>query len=171
MSTAVVPSDAASADPFMEQIEALLPSAYRLSFAMLQSQAEAEDALQEAMLRAWRARLRLREGSDVRPWFLTIVANQCRRQRRSRWWSVLKGTELPEPSSGDLPDDGIAVLRQALARLSHRDRLVLVMRYYLDQPFEEIGRVQGVSAGAAKARVHRALARLRVEVPEDLGDA
>jgi DNA-directed RNA polymerase specialized sigma24 family protein len=48
-------------------------------------------------------------------------------------------------------------------------RLTLVLRYYLDLPFDEIGRVLKCSPQAAKSRTHRALAKLRVEVPEELG--
>jgi DNA-directed RNA polymerase specialized sigma24 family protein len=50
-------------------------------------------------------------------------------------------------------------------------KLAIVLRYYLDLPFDEVGRVLGVSGKAARARVHRALVRLRVEVPEMLNDA
>jgi RNA polymerase sigma-70 factor, ECF subfamily len=170
MTITAAPPDAADTGTFEALIESLLPDGYRLAYAMLQSQPEAEDAIQDAALRAWAARHRLWPGSDPRPWFMTIVANQCRQQRRSRWRSVLKGGDLPEAVQPAPPVEG-ADLRRALARLAHRDRLALVLRYYLDMPFEEIGRVQGVSAVAAKARVHRALARLRLEVPEDLSDA
>ena len=166
----LAPPDTAGTGSFEAMIESLLPAGYRLAYAMLQSQPDAEDAIQEAALRAWAARHRLRQGSDPRPWFMTIVANECRQRRRSRWWSVLKGTDLPEGAQEPPPVEG-ADLRRAVARLGHRDRLSIVLRYYLDQSFEEIGRVQGVSAAAAKARVHRALGRLRMEVPEDLSDA
>ena len=62
-------------------------------------------------------------------------------------------------------------MRRALGRLPAAMKLAIVLRYYLDLPFDEVGRVLGVSDKAAKARVHRALARLRVEVPEAGADA
>lgn len=163
---------AADTGTFLGWIEPLLPGAYRLAYAMLQSQPEAEDAVQDALLRAWAARGRLRPGSDPKPWFLTIVANQCRQQRRSRWWSVVRRAEVPDgPATEPGPDAGDADLRRAMARLPHRHRLVLALRYYLDLSFEDIGRALGISAAAAKTRVHRALRQLRAEVPEDLNDA
>jgi RNA polymerase sigma-70 factor (ECF subfamily) len=168
---AAAPPDAADTGSFEALIESLLPGGYRLAYAMLQSQHEAEDAIQEAALRAWAARHRLRPGSDPRPWFMTIVANQCRQQRRSRWWSVLKAGDMPVEGVQPAPPVEGADLRRALARLPHRHRLTLVLRYYLDLSFEEIGRAQGISAVAARARVHRALGQLRAEVPEDLSDA
>jgi RNA polymerase sigma-70 factor (ECF subfamily) len=167
----VMPAAAADTGWFLAAIEPLLPAAYRMAYAMLGGQAEAEDAVQDAVLRAWAARGRLRRDTSAAPWFMTIVTNQCRQQRRNRWWSVVKGADLPERPDPAPPAGGAADLLRALARLPHRDRVVLVLRYYLDQGFEEIGRTLGISAGAAKARVHRALGRLRTAVPEDLSDA
>jgi len=62
-------------------------------------------------------------------------------------------------------------LRHSLGKLPAQMKLAIVLRYYLDLPFDEVGRVLGVSEKAAKARVHRALVRLRVEVPEVNADA
>jgi RNA polymerase sigma-70 factor (ECF subfamily) len=62
-------------------------------------------------------------------------------------------------------------LRQAVARLPHEMKLAIVLRFYLDLPFQEIARVLNVSNVAARARVYRALHRLRVEIPETSTDA
>jgi RNA polymerase sigma-70 factor (ECF subfamily) len=149
----------------------LIPTAQRLAYAMLQNPHECEDAVQEATFKAWRAFPRLREGSDFRAWFLTIVANECRQRRRSRWWSVNRVAD-PEVESIAAPgqDDAAIDLRRALNRLPDQMKLVIVLRYYLDLSFEDVGRVLGVGGNAAKARLHRALTRLRVEVPEMLSD-
>jgi len=156
---------------FVGMLAPLVEEAHRLAFAMLQNQHDAEDAVQEASFKAWRAVGRLREGSNPRPWFLTIVANECRQRRRGRWWNVIKGQPLPDVA-GPEPEWGLAAaeLRLALARLRPEMRLVIVLRYYLDLPFGDMGRVLGVSTAAAKLRTHRALRQLRLEVPEDLSD-
>ena len=154
---------------FIRLVEPLLPAAYRLAVGMLRSETEAEDAVQEAMLKAWRSFGRFRRDSDLKPWLFTIVANECRRQRRSRWWSVVKwprGPELVRPSQVE-PDS--AGLRMALYRLPHDQRLVLVLRYYLDLPFPEVAQALGISTKAAKSRTYRALERLRLS-PEVLTD-
>src|SRR5690349_12434863 len=84
---------------FETLLRPLIDPAYRLAYSMLQRREEAEDAVQEAALNAWRHIARLREGTDtLRPWFLTIVVNQCRMTRRSRWWSVVRQAD-PEGSS------------------------------------------------------------------------
>ncbi len=143
--------------------ELLLPeyrTAFRLAYALLQDMDEAEDAVQEAAFSAWKRIGNLREGSSLRPWFLGIVANRCRTVKRSRWWSVAKA----EPPDREAPAIDLAAsldLRRALRRLGHDERLVLVLRYYLDLPFEEIAITLGISTKAARARVERAIHRLR----------
>jgi RNA polymerase sigma-70 factor (ECF subfamily) len=128
--------------------------------------------VQEATFKAWRAYGRLREGSNARAWFLTIVANECKQRRRNRWWSILRSASPPEVEGAPQATSESALdLRQALSRLPADMKLAIVLRYYLDLPFEEVGRVLKVSDKAARARVHRALARLRVEIPEVLEDA
>jgi len=61
-------------------------------------------------------------------------------------------------------------LRLALRRMPHDQRLVLALRYYIDLPFDAIGQTLGISRDAAKSRTSRALKRLRIEIPKELGD-
>jgi RNA polymerase sigma-70 factor (ECF subfamily) len=156
---------------FVLLIEPLLPGAYRLAIGMLRSQSDAEDAVQQAALKAWQHFGRFRRDSDLRPWLFTIVANECRSQRRSRWWSVIRRSEEPD----DVVDATSSVnpatvdLRRALYRLPHDQRLVLILRYYLDLSYEEVAKTLGISPKAAKSRAHRAVERLRLS-PEVLPD-
>ena len=158
---------------FADLVAPLVPAAQRLAYGMLQNPHDCEDAVQEATFKAWRAFPRLRAESNPRAWFLKIVANECRQRRRSRWWSIVKvasaGDDTPSISSSD--DEAAMDLRRAVRGLPDDMRLAIVLRYYLDLPFEEVGSVLGVSGPAAKARVHRALVRLRVEIPEVSADA
>jgi RNA polymerase sigma factor (sigma-70 family) len=154
---------------FMLLVEPLLPAAYRLAVGMLRSESDAEDAVQEAVLKAWRHFGRFRRGSDLRPWLFTIVANECRLQRRSRWWSVLRTSEVldNQADSTSSVDPGAADLRQAIYRLPHDQRFVIVLRYYLDLSYEEVAQTLGISTKAAKSRTYRAVERLRLS-PEVL---
>jgi RNA polymerase sigma-70 factor (ECF subfamily) len=162
--------DNANEAAFMARIEPLLPMAYRLAYGLLRRAPDAEDAVQDATFNAWRRRSTFRPGGEVRPWFLAIVANQCRQATRTRWWSVVRRAE-PEAEDGfpaSTTEESLS-LRAALARLPVADRTVLVLRYYLDLPFDEVAATLGVSSAAARVRTHRALARLRpqVIVPEE----
>lgn len=145
---------------FAELLRPQYDVAFRLALGLLHDANEAEDAVQEAAFKAWRHLGNLRAGAALRPWFLGIVANQCRDVSRSSWWSVLK-MEPPEAAAitGDIAE--AMDLRRALRRLGHDDRLVLVLRYYLDLPFEEIATTLGISNKAARSRVERAVHRLR----------
>src|SRR5439155_11942674 len=88
---------AASGDPdaFALLIEPLLGPAYRLAAVMLADRGAAEDAVQEGSVKAWRKLGQLRgDATSLRPWFLSIVANECRMARRTRWWSVIKVADV-----------------------------------------------------------------------------
>jgi RNA polymerase sigma-70 factor (ECF subfamily) len=145
---------------FAELVRPQYDSAFRLALGLLHDTNEAEDAVQEASFKAWRRLGNLREGSSLRPWFLGIVANQCRDVSRSSWWSVLK-VEPPETAAATTDVAEALDLRRALRRLGYDERLVLVLRYYLDMPFEEIATTLGISTKAARSRVERAVHRLR----------
>src|SRR5580704_14562182 len=73
----------------------LLEPGYRLAGGMLQNHQAAQDAVQEAALKAWSKLWQLRHEAQMKPWFLAIVANECRATRRSRWSSVVT-TVLPD---------------------------------------------------------------------------
>ena len=143
-------------------LEPLLDQGYRLACAMLHDRSAAEDAVQEAAIRAWQKVTQLRDEADMRPWFLTIVANQCRSVTRSRWWSVVRG-DAPEAASAG-PEDALVEgleLRRALRSLDESKRLVLVLYWYLDLPLEEIAAVTGTSVHAAESRLLRATRELK----------
>ena len=138
---------------------------------MLRSDTEAEDAVQEAMFKAWRHFGRFRRGAEMGPWLLAIVANECRRMRRSRWFWVIKSSEAIDVEDRVRPEVHAlrADLRRALHRLPHDQRLVVILRYYLDLSFDEVAEVMRISTKAAKSRTYRALERLRLS-PEVLAD-
>ena len=143
-------------------LEPLIEPSYRFACAMLHDSQAAEDAVQEASLKAWLNLHQLREGTELRPWFFGIVANQCRTARRQRWWSVLKTAEprrsFPEPS---LDHDVGADLRRAIRGLEHRDRAVLVLYFFLDLPLEEIAQITGRTPTAVRGQLYRAVNKLR----------
>ena len=140
----------------------LLEPGYRLAGGMLQDHQAAEDAVQEAALKAWRKLRQLRDGSEMRPWFLGIVANECRSVRRSRWASVVKVLQPAQAESH--PADSVLSsieLRLALRALDDKKRLALVLHWYLDLPLEEIATITGSSVHAVEGRVQRGMRELR----------
>lgn len=151
---------------FTSLLRPLLEPAYRIAAGMLQDRQLAEDAVQEAAVNAWRKIYQLREGTEMRPWFFGIVANECRTTRRSRWWGVLKIDT--ERRSAEAPEDqavrGID-LRNALKRLPRQQRLVVVLYFYLDLPLEEIATITRASFAAVRGRLYRSIRELRADFP------
>ena len=155
---------------FGELIGPVLDPAFRLAMTMLKDRAAAEDAVQEAAFKAWRKLGRFRAGSDLRPWFLAIVANECRSTRRSRWWEITHFNGSISPPAKVQRDWAERIdLDAALDRLPKHHLLALTLYYHLDLPIEEVSRVLGCSPGAARVRVHRAVAALRPGLVTEAG--
>jgi len=150
-------------------VRPLLEPAYRLAAFTLQDGHEAEDAVQEAAIRAWRRLDGLRDDTAIKSWFFTIVANECRSRQRRSWWRVVK---TAEPAlTADVPDVSAGLdLDRALQRLAPDDRLLIHLRFRLDLPIGEVARALRISEGACRTRLHRVLRGLRpdLEVDEEL---
>lgn len=140
----------------------IVAPAARLAYAMLQDRAEAEDVVQEAAVKAWRKLGSFRPGADFKPWFLAIVANQCRMVRRTSWWSVLRLEHTPADRSGSETNSELSMdLRRALLSLPSDQRAAIALHFYLDLPLEVVAEVLGVSVAGVKSRINRALKRMR----------
>jgi len=136
---------------------------------------DADDVVQEALVKAYRQLPRHRGESGFRPWLLAIVANETRNLHRSRHRRdglVLRAAarEQPEPDSPDPADSVLAGERRRhlldqLRSLDPRDREVLVCRFLLDLSEQETATALGVAKGTVKSRTSRALARLRELLP------
>ncbi len=161
-SNLVVLAKAGDNTAFEALLEPLITPGYRLALGLLHDHNAAEDAVQEAAVRAWRKIRNLRTGADMRPWFLGIVANQCGSAQRSRWWSVVKVPNLERRAGG--ADDQVvqgADLRNALLKLKHEDRLALVLFYYLDMSLDEVAAACGSSRAGVKKRIQRSVHSMR----------
>jgi RNA polymerase sigma factor (sigma-70 family) len=150
-------------DAYERLLEPAVRPATRLAFAMLMDRSEAEDAFQESALRAWRRLENLRAGSPFQPWFLGIVANQCRDTRRGRWWNVVR---LPDPATAAQPADDAAWfegedLRRAVISLPYDQRVAIFMHFHLDMPLSDVAVALDLSLAGVKTRINRALKRLR----------
>src|ERR1700737_578582 len=161
-------AEAGDANSFAAFIEPLLDPAYRLAAVMLADRSAAEDAVQEASIKAWRKLKQLRgDLRSLRPWFLSIVANECRMSKRTRWWSVVRLPDIPRSSED--PEAASSDLHSALLRMNPGERMPLVLHFYLDLPLDEVARILGVSTAAAKSRIYRAAKRLRSDLtPEEV---
>jgi RNA polymerase sigma factor (sigma-70 family) len=151
--------------------------AYRVAVAITGWSAGAQEAVQNAHLKAYRSLRRFRSGAAFRPWLLRIVVNEAhniRRSERRHERLAARAAEQGDPA-GATPDDGVvareeaaAVLR-ALARLSETDRLIVALRYFAELPDREAAALAGTTPGAYRVRLVRARRRLQ-SLLEELDD-
>ena len=142
---------------------------------------DAEDAAQEAFVKAYAALGRFRTGSPFRPWLLRIVTNEARNRRRSagrRTGLALRAAEdrplgdaAPSPESAVLAHEARVTLMAALNLLRDEDREVIGARYFLDLSEAETADALGIPRGTVKSRLSRALGRLRAGLVDGNGRA
>ncbi len=145
-----------------------------LQVAYVIAGSDAEDAAQEAFVKAFRALGRFRSGSPFRPWLLRIVANEARNQRRGaarRAGLALRLADVPagverSPEEAALGAISRAELVRAVSGLPERDRLTLAYRYFAGLSEAEMATAMSCRPGTVKSRLTRALARLRQALPD-----
>ena len=163
---------------FRRLIDGALDDAYRRAAVVLASRLEAEDAVHDAAVRAWRARRSLRSEDQFEAWFARIVLNVCRdRLRRRRRVAAIEmpisardGFQEPEDvaSGASLRQvDDRARLVGALGVLSADERIAIVLRFEADLTVPQIAAATGSPQGTIKARLHHALRKLRSRLAEE----
>ncbi len=146
--------------------------AFRAAYLILHDAAAAEDAAQEAFIRAFRQMASFRQGEPFRPWLLRIVTNLALNEVRARRrrTGLLGRIGVFADRSADPPDAAVAAndeasaLLRAIGELSPEDRVILHLRYYLELPEREIAAAIGKPDGTVKSRLHRAGRRLRAVI-------
>lgn len=146
---------------------------FRTAFLLLNSEQDAEDALQEIFLRVYKAlpTFDLAKGAFT-TWIYRITVNHCLSRRRRRRPPLLALDAVDAQASVD--PAGFAehienkdAMFQAIAGLSDKLRAVLILRYYLDLSYKEIAEILDVPEGTVKSRLDRALHTLRRELESD----
>jgi len=149
--------------------------AFRTAFVITSDAAEAEDAAQEAFVKAYRALNRFRPGAPFRPWLLSIVANEARNRRKAAGRrsslalrAAAQGPEStsPSPEMAVVAAERRAELLVAVEGLGEADREAIAYRYFLGLSEEESAAAIGCARGTVKSRLSRALGRLRKKMTE-----
>ena len=161
---ATLPGTAADALDFDTAFPALFSGAYRVAYRLLGDREDAADVAQEACARAcvrWR---RLAGRGDPAPWVTRVAGNlaidRWRRRRTIASQPLTVAAEITTPDRVDL--------HRALAKLSGRQREVIVLRYFADLPEAAVADALGCSVGTVKQHASRALASLRATLaPRD----
>jgi RNA polymerase sigma-70 factor (ECF subfamily) len=161
-------------EQFLALVERHTPVLLKVASALV-GFADAEDAAQEAVLRAWRGRESLRNPDAFRPWLLHIAVNVCREWQRG-WFGKHRRANLPltadstqllgtlDADPGDSDYASALDLRQAVNGLAPELRMVVALRYYAGMDASEIGVALGVPSPTIRTRLRRALFLLREQL-------
>ena len=154
-------------DAFAELVYTYQDAVYNLCYRLLSERTEAEDAAQEAFLRAYLNLQRYDPSRSFKTWVLTIASNHCidrLRRRRLTWLSieddVLPGLSLssdePEPEQASILNEQSAALQEILGELNPDYRAAVVLRYWYDYSYTEIADILDTTESAIKSRLFRA---------------
>ena len=151
-------------DEFARRTEAIRARLYRTAYLYLGSEADALEAVDEAVYQALRALKKLREPAFFETWLTRIVLNECRRELRRR--SRLAPEEAL-PDSADPVDYDALPLKDAIRRLPEELRAVVILRFFAGYTQAETARALNIPQGTAATRQRRALELLRLELGEE----
>ena len=148
---------------FSREIEAAMPTLFRVAFAILRNRADCEDAAQNAVLKAYRNLGRLKERKYFRTWLIRILKNEC--------FDLLKARK-PFTDLSDRADVGYEMevpdldLNRAFDTLSPDERLAITLYYYEGYKTAEIARITDVSESTVRSRLSRARTALKEQLSE-----
>jgi RNA polymerase sigma factor (sigma-70 family) len=151
---------------------------FRAAYLVTRSAADAQEAAQDAFVKAYAALGRFRSGSPLRPWLLRIAVNESRNRLRAagrREALALRAAAErrsegadPSPETALLAAERRRALLAAIDDLREEDRLVISCRFFLDLSERETAEVLGWRQGTVKSRLSRALERLRASLGEEV---
>jgi RNA polymerase sigma-70 factor, ECF subfamily len=140
---------------------------FAIAYGILQNREEAEDVVQDALVKAWKTRWRVRDPEKFPAWLATIARHRAHdifRRRRTVPLSTID--EVIEPSSAAEPNGSELdqQLRSALAALPELHRAALTLRYFEEMDYRSIENILGLSNGALRGILGRALASMRKQL-------
>lgn len=140
-----------------------LSAFYRMAYSIVGNRADAEDAVQQAFLNAWRARNKARPGAE-KAWMMRIVINECYTllRRRNRTVPLEDASALPAP---EMPDCG---LHEAIRRLPEGLRTPLLLKYMEGLTEKEVAAAMHLSLTGVKNRLYRARKALKKLLDEEV---
>ena len=145
---------------YIAEIEACSEMMYRVAWSILRNEEDCKDALQEAALKAWEKRGKLREDKLFRTWITRILINVCYDIQRKRR-RIVPLDDIPEQGYNSAPDPTLAM---ALEALPDKLRLPLVLCYSEGMSYEEAAKVLRIPLSTLKGRIHRGKDMLRKEL-------
>ena len=146
---------------FTQRVFSVNDKLYRIAYGQLRNVHDCCDAVQEAILKAWSSRDKLRKQEYFESRLIRILINECHNlQRRRKRVSPME--TIPEQASCAPPD--ISDVHDAVLALDEKYRLPLILHYMSGDTTEEIGRILHLPTGTVRSRLRRARERLKTEL-------
>jgi RNA polymerase sigma-70 factor (ECF subfamily) len=156
---------------FAEIASATYGRSHTIAYGILRDRELAQDAVQQAMLNAWRNLPKLRDPARFEAWAYRLTVNACYAEaRRSKSWLPNASADGPtDPTAADAiePIADRELLERGFRRLSVDQRAVLVLRHLVGLPLEEVARTLDIPPGTARSRLYRALQTMRSSIDAD----
>lgn len=154
-------------DAFAELVNTYQNAVYNLCYRMLGERTEAEDAAQEAFIRAYLNLQRYDPARSFKTWVLSIASNHCidrLRRRRLTWLSldeplppnIMLSSDEPQPEEATIRDERSQAIQALLNELSTEYRAAVILRYWYDYSYAEIADILDTTESAIKSRLFRA---------------
>jgi RNA polymerase sigma-70 factor, ECF subfamily len=161
LATLVAAAKGGDRDAFRRLVEGDLAAALGTARIVTRSEADASDAVQDALLSAWRGLGSLRDPDAFRPWFRRHVVRAALKaaERRGRVVELDPSAAAPDGALDRAIDR--RTLARAFDRLDARDRLILTLHHFWEVPIAETAGYLGIPEGTVKSRLHYAMDRLR----------
>nr|WP_106783078.1 sigma-70 family RNA polymerase sigma factor [Lysinibacillus timonensis] len=155
----VVRAQQGDKDAFVQLIKGMESSLYKVSKAILLSDSECLDAVQETILIAYTTIHQVREPKFFKTWITRILINECNKIRKAQS-KVVNMDHYLEPAAMNEHREDIVDLQTAIHSLESDLRTVITLYYYEDLSIKEIGTVLDIAAGTVKSRLNRARTKL-----------
>jgi RNA polymerase sigma-70 factor (ECF subfamily) len=168
---------AGDAEAFGELVRRHQHAALRVATTVLGTTEGADDVVQQAIERAWRALATYQPDRPFGPWFFRIVANCARNDRRSRGRRAqlevraTPGPAVLTPEDEVIADEDRRLVVAAMNRLASSDRLVIALRHFEGMNEIDMAATLDCRIGTVKSRLSRAMARLKAELEAEVRDA
>ena len=144
-------------EEFTRRVNAMTDTLYRISCSQLREPQDRMDAVQDALLKAWTNRHRLKRPEYFNTWLIRILLNSCHDQQRHRPAAPLDSV----PEASEDPFDGNPEVRDALMRLDVKQRTAIVLHYMEGYSVDEIAQILRIPRETARTRLKRGRAKLR----------
>lgn len=161
-------------DAFSSLVRASFPRLYGVAHLILRDSDRAQDAVQEALVLAWRHIRALRDADAWDAWLYRLAVRACyRAAREGKRRDLVELHVVPDPEPAGTFDFALSVaerdrLSRELGRLPLEQRAVMILHFYLDLPLTEAAEILEIPVGTAKSRLHRGLGALREALRSDV---